>query len=217
MDRTQETRAMLSDFADGQLDESQLIDLIESIRHDDDALLTWESYQLSREYLQVGGAFDGAAWQSDGLAPDFLVRLRQRLSVASFDASESLADMPHEPPRDSQRELPIASRSEAANSPIFKWRLIAGIATVSAMASLAWVMMPARDGFAPADQIATQQQVVPTTQTVEVSLTDAPGVVMLRDRRLDALLAAHKQAAGGSALQAPAGFLRNATFDGASR
>jgi sigma-E factor negative regulatory protein RseA len=38
--------------------------------------------------------------------------------------------------------------------------------------------------------------------------------VMLRDPRLDELLAAHRAAAGGSALDNSAGFLRNATFQG---
>jgi sigma-E factor negative regulatory protein RseA len=40
---------------------------------------------------------------------------------------------------------------------------------------------------------------------------------MMRDPRLDALLAAHKQFGATSALQTPAGFLRNATFEGAAR
>jgi sigma-E factor negative regulatory protein RseA len=35
---------------------------------------------------------------------------------------------------------------------------------------------------------------------------------MIRDPQLDAMLAAHKQFGGASALQMPAGFLRNATF-----
>ena len=37
------------------------------------------------------------------------------------------------------------------------------------------------------------------------------------DPQLDALLAAHKQLGGGSALPMPAGFLRNATFEGSGR
>jgi len=40
---------------------------------------------------------------------------------------------------------------------------------------------------------------------------------MLRDAQLDALLAAHRQLGGGSALQMSSGFLRNATFDGGGR
>ena len=39
---------------------------------------------------------------------------------------------------------------------------------------------------------------------------------MLRDPRLDELLAAHRQL-GGAALQMPSGFLRNATFEGPGR
>jgi sigma-E factor negative regulatory protein RseA len=40
---------------------------------------------------------------------------------------------------------------------------------------------------------------------------------MIRDPRLDELLAAHRQLGGASALQAPAGFLRNATFEAPAR
>jgi sigma-E factor negative regulatory protein RseA len=40
---------------------------------------------------------------------------------------------------------------------------------------------------------------------------------MIRNRELDALMAAHRQSGGSSALQNPSGFLRNATFDGAAR
>ena len=46
---------------------------------------------------------------------------------------------------------------------------------------------------------------------------DAASGVMLRDPRLDELMAAHKQFGGTSALQMPSGFLRNATFDGPTR
>ncbi|MDU7587859.1 MAG: anti-anti-sigma factor, partial [Acidovorax sp.] len=41
--------------------------------------------------------------------------------------------------------------------------------------------------------------------------------VMLRDPRLDELLAAHKQFGSTTALQMPAGFLRNATFEAPAR
>jgi sigma-E factor negative regulatory protein RseA len=39
---------------------------------------------------------------------------------------------------------------------------------------------------------------------------------MIRDPRLDEFLAAHRQL-GGAALVAPAGYLRNATFDAPGR
>jgi sigma-E factor negative regulatory protein RseA len=40
---------------------------------------------------------------------------------------------------------------------------------------------------------------------------------MIRDPQIDALLAAHRQFGGTSALQAPTGFLRNATFEEGAR
>ena len=46
---------------------------------------------------------------------------------------------------------------------------------------------------------------------------EQPGI-MIRDRRLDEMLAAHRQFGGGaSALQTTAGFLRNATFESPGR
>jgi len=53
------------------------------------------------------------------------------------------------------------------------------------------------------------------SSTLVASQQDA--AVMLRDPRLDALLAAHRQHGGVTALQMPAGFLRNATFDEGAR
>ena len=45
-----------------------------------------------------------------------------------------------------------------------------------------------------------------------------PAPVMIRDPRLDEMLAAHRQLGGSaSALQTSAGFLRNATFEGPAR
>jgi sigma-E factor negative regulatory protein RseA len=41
--------------------------------------------------------------------------------------------------------------------------------------------------------------------------------VMIRDPRLDELLAAHKQFGSTAALQMPAGFLRNANFERSDR
>ncbi len=58
---------------------------------------------------------------------------------------------------------------------------------------------------------------LPTSGGDGRSAVPAAPTVMLRDARLDELMAAHKQFGGTSALQKPAGFLRNATFDGPTR
>ena len=57
-----------------------------------------------------------------------------------------------------------------------------------------------------------------TAPLVQQALTVAgQPQVMIRDPRIDELMAAHKQFGGTSALQMPAGFLRNATFEGPAR
>ena len=56
-----------------------------------------------------------------------------------------------------------------------------------------------------------------TQIAVNQPVTNAQGQVMIRDPRLDELLAAHKQYGSTSALQMPAGFLRNATFEAPAR
>ncbi|HOF51200.1 MAG TPA: anti-anti-sigma factor, partial [Rhodoferax sp.] len=58
---------------------------------------------------------------------------------------------------------------------------------------------------------------VPVIAQMEVAAGSAEGPVMLRDPELDALMAAHQQLGGHSALQMPSGFLRNATFERPAR
>jgi sigma-E factor negative regulatory protein RseA len=53
--------------------------------------------------------------------------------------------------------------------------------------------------------------------TPVAAASDPRAPAMLRDPRLDQLLAAHRQLGGATALQAPSGFLRNATFEGPAR
>jgi sigma-E factor negative regulatory protein RseA len=55
------------------------------------------------------------------------------------------------------------------------------------------------------------------TSAPVVVAADASSGPMIRDPRLDELMAAHRQLGGHSALQIPAGFLRNATFEGSDR
>jgi len=99
----------------------------------------------------------------------------------------------------------------AANDPNFRWKLVAGFASLTAVAAVAWTA-------------ATTLGMKPE-QPQMAAITGAPGTVlaagergtMLRDARLDELLAAHRQLGAASALQTPAGFLRNATFEGPAR
>lgn len=135
----------------------------------------------------------GDVMRSDDLAVgahdlDFLTRLQTRL--AQEPAPVPLVPQP--------QDLPIAAAS--ANADVFRWKWVSGV-TMSAVVAVV--------GFGLWNQS--------TEPALQVSSVPAQQQVMLRDPQLDALMAAHQQLGGHSALQMPSGFLRNATFERPSR
>lgn len=100
----------------------------------------------------------------------------------------------------------VALRDPAANSAAFRWKVAASFATVAAVAALGWNLMGNPLGN-PGAQLADAGG---QNAGAVVVATENGGV--LRDPRLDALLASHQQYASRASLQAPAEFLRNASF-----
>lgn len=119
-------------------------------------------------------------------------------------------------------------RAPAANDAAFRWKMVSGFASVVAVVSLAWGLGGNTAGTSGSPVLA---QSAPTTPVVVASTTPAPTRAaageavlvstphgqVLRDARLEELMQAHRQAGGANALQVPAGFLRNATFDATQR
>ncbi len=103
----------------------------------------------------------------------------------------------------------MAPRGEAANDGAFRWKIVAGLASVAAFSAIAWTVM----GVAPGKSQGPELAAAPSAGTV---LTSTQRGVMIRDPRLDEFMAAHREL-GGAALVAPAGYLRNTTFDGPGR
>ena len=116
---------------------------------------------------------------------------------------------------------------ESANEPVFRWKWAAGFASAAAVLAVSWNLMGgvtagsgaqlAQNGV-PSEELALRaKEVFPVISQIAASEpSDASGLgaaVMLRNPQLDAMIAAHSQLGGGSALQMPSGFLRNATFD----
>lgn len=99
-------------------------------------------------------------------------------------------------------------RANAANAP--RWRLVAGFASVAAVAATAWAVIAS--GWLSGDGGGAGLARAPGPAPTELASAGDAGV-MIRDARLDELMAAHRQFGGTSALQMPSGFLRNATFD----
>lgn len=201
---------LLSALVDGQLADDDLTVALAGLHDDPQAEQRWQAYHLIGETLRSSAALAPA--QAGDRA--FLTRFQQRLAAQPLDALvvEPSADVAA--PVSAQGRLigaPVISTGlaqhnpPAANDPVFRWKLVAGFASVTALGVLAWssVALLAPQAGPQLAQSAPAPQIVVAT---------AQGPVV-RDARLQELLAAHKQMGGSSALQLPAGFLRNATYD----
>lgn len=196
-------REMLSALADGQLHGDELSDALAYTAHTE-GHATWQLYHLVGDVLRSPDLAHPSS-------PDFMARLRDELAKESPSAfTETQA-----------RVTVVAPAMEgAANASVFRWKMVAGFASLAAVAAIGWTSLEALQGpgrtgggqlvLAPQSSPGSNGAVAPV-----VAVADADGgtQVMLRDPRLDELLAAHKQFGSTTALQMPAGFLRNATFE----
>lgn len=199
-------RELLSALADGELHDEEVVAAL-GLFERGDCQSSWGVYHLIGDVLR-----------SPDLAspPDsaFLLRLREQLShepspISSLKAEERPAIV-----ADPKKDL-------ASNSSIFRWKMVAGFASLAAVAAVGWSSLAAVQGPAIAGrQLADSAGSVSTGtpgSAVFVTAGNEGQQVMIRDHRLDELLAAHKQFGNTAALQMPAGFLRNATFESPSR
>ena len=179
---------LLSALVDGELADKELV------FQSDTSQSAWNSYQV------IGHALRGGAGSPvlSGADPAFLQRLKVRL------ADENIG-RPQLPvlamPRQGLVAFPI---QPAANEAVFRWKLLASLASISAGLVVAWSYVGTPD-----TSTASQLSQSPAAEQVVVSSSQGP---IVRDARFEELMAAHKSL-GGSSLQAPSGFLRNAGFE----
>ena len=207
------SRELVSALADGQLRGKEFAQTVEWIGMAEDAHQTWQVYHLVGDLLRS----DAPAFSARDRA--FVDRLKcsllQQVPRASgVFAADLLADY----------AMPIVSASmspsgqRAANDTRFRWKLLAGFSSLIAVSVIGWHVA---GGWSDQRGLAQLAWVSVQTSTPEVAVWQAGSggepQVMIRDPQLDALLAAHKQFGGMSALQMPAGFFRNATFEGSTR
>ena len=221
----------MSELADGRLRGEAFAQAVEAAVGDEDARATWHAYHL------VGDTLRSADLARCDVQADFMGRLQARLQAegaGTFSATAASVDAVELPQADAWERsaervgpavaqgMPLVRPPEAANAAVYRWRMVAGLATVAAVSVLGWALLRG----VPDDTGSALASAAPASATVRagdgpaspsVAPEQAPPLVMIRDPNLDALLAAHKQFGGTSALQAPAGFLRNATFEGAGR
>jgi sigma-E factor negative regulatory protein RseA len=190
MDRIDDKRELISALADGQLAGDAFARGVELAATDAAARDAWHAYHLIGDVLRSGELARCVP------ADRFLGRLQERLRTEQVTVESRLTVTAIRP-------------REAANDGAFRWKLVAGVASVAAVSAIAWTVMGGATGKA---ESSPQLAAVPPGTV----LTGTQRGVMIRDPRLDEFLAAHRQL-GGAALVAPAGYLRNATFDGQGR
>lgn len=196
----------VSALMDGELQGAEMVHAIDHLQSCASAREAWDSYHLVGEVLRTGKL---ATPLHDDL---FMTRIRAQLAVTSMDVGTAGQDLP-------ASEAANLVRQPAANDS--RWRLVVGLASVAFAGVLIWQAQ----GRISSDNSPTDAAVLAklpaqpavAASAVPLAVSDEETLVMLRDPQLDALLAAHRQHGGVTALQAPAGFLRNATFNEASR
>jgi sigma-E factor negative regulatory protein RseA len=189
---------VMSAFIDNELSLGELDTVLDAYADDADTRTSWQAYHLIGDVLR-GSVVPVLPARS---APDFVAAISERLRAESIAPLPSLAPIAH-------------VRGPAANDSVFRWKLVAGLASLAAVVAVSWTLISGAGVPAPAGaQLALASG--PSTQpsSVAVVVQTAQGQV-LRDARLEELLAEHRQYGGMSALQMPAGFLRNATYDAA--
>lgn len=178
---------LISALADGQLQGEAFARGVEAAAGDPAGLEAWHTYHLIGDVLRSGEYIGGMVPEA------FLGRLQSRLQL------EQRPGMREDP---SGRPASLPAERPAANDSSFRWKLVAGFASLTAMAAIGWTMtggFPAKPSEPQLAQVGSERG------------------VMLRDPRLDEFLAAHRQLGGASAVQMPSGFLRSATFEGPAR
>jgi len=219
------TDHLLSAMADGEVDPAEFDALMASLGDTADTLSSWHAYQV------VGDVLRGNADPIGGTpAGDFLAAVRVGLGTpgAGTDAAPRLPEQPVLP-----AIQPV--RVEAANDAVFRWKLVAGFASLAAVMAVSWSVVSGfgagAGGVAGAELASSQPNAVSTPAAVQppiVATLAAPAPatpvavntglgVLIRDAQLEALLAEHRQHGGVSALQTPSGFIRNATYEAAGR
>lgn len=181
---------LMSALADGQLAGEDFARAVQLAAADTRAREAWCNYHLVGDVLRTGRA-------SAATPPEaFLARLQVRLHEECV-ASPVVAAQP----------VAIQAQPQAAND--WRWKLVAGAASVAAVAAVGWNVWGVSTPATGQPQLAAAQAAAP-----QVAQASAP---MIRDSRLDQLLAAHRQLGGATAFAASSGFLRNATFEGPAR
>ncbi|MEN9670038.1 MAG: hypothetical protein RL018_315 [Pseudomonadota bacterium] len=201
-------KAQISDLADGQLHVNAFADVMDLLEVNSQARTYWHGLHVAGDILR---AERGSQMVNTAKDMAFLDTFKANLAKESplkavFITSDVQSAVQS---TDVPANVHAAKVAKAANDSFFSWKLAGGLsAAAAAVVFFSWnvVSITVNTPNGAAAQLAQS-----ATQAAPVVTQTAAGA-MLRNPQLDALIAAHNQAGGTSALQMPSGFLRSATF-----
>lgn len=194
----------LSALVDGELRGEEFAQVLAACENNLSLLESWQNYHLIGDVLRSP---DLSIIRS---SEPFLARLQSRLVDQTPQLDEpSAVEISVQTARQAVIS-PLPEAHSSANDPVFRWKMVAGFASMTAVAVMVWTLAVSTGDAG--SQLA-QGLLSPSHQVTATVLIPSPQGAILRDARLDELLAAHRQVGGNSALQMPSGFLRNATFE----
>jgi sigma-E factor negative regulatory protein RseA len=189
----------VSALVDGELSAHELEALLQSGEGPAAWHVEWQTFHL------IGDVLRGSepAMTARPFSRDFVAEVSARLRT-EVRAPES------------EPAMAVQVRGTAANDAVFRWKMVAGLASLAAVAAVGWSLVGSGGVQPPAGpQMADAVPAPVVAELPQAVLVQTPQGQMVRDARLEQLLSEHRQFGGMSALQMPAGFLRNATYDAA--
>lgn len=208
-----------SALVDGEAAEHEVDALLVAFGAEHEMRARWHRYQV------IGDVLRGSAPAVTAVpAGDFLATLRSRLEAERPDWQPTPAAVARPQTAVVPLQADLVARP-SANDAVFRWKMVAGFASLAAVMAVSWGVIGSLAPSGTGSQLARSESVAPVPVAEVVATPTPPPLVVvstgqgpvIRDPQLEALMAEHRQHAGMSALQMPAGFLRNATFDAPSR
>ena len=207
-----ENRENISALADGQLHGDEFARAAEWAAQDADGQITWQTYHVVGDLLRTG------EWDAGSRDAAFMARFKVRLQQEPLPSRLSeIPELIATKAIDALARDQKSFKNEAANDATYRWKRLAGFASVLAVVAVGFLASGMWDGQRGSPQLAqAAAEAIQPSQAASALAGDGPNV-MIRNSELDALLAAHRQFGGTTAFQVPTGFLRNATFEGGGR
>jgi sigma-E factor negative regulatory protein RseA len=199
---TQRCEWALSALMDGEADAQAWEAMWECEGARDSVNATWHRYHLIGDVLRAGQSPVGSVGALEASsAMDFARRVTEIAQGQGMltPASQSMAP---------SHTFESPAR-EAANDGVFRWKMVAGLASFTTVLGIAWGVAGGA-GQGDAAVLATAADNAPV-------VVATPQGQVLRDARLEELMQTHRQSGGASAWQAPAGFLRTSALDAGQR